>query len=125
MKRLVLFTEDHELVKTVGSCIENFQSYFYDLEMSNIKFNSDDVILLDYDYDKIDMKRFLNGLIAVCPSSVQLLVLSYNCERKEVVDLAKRGVDRFIVKPLGKKRFKSLFDPYLGLAQPHYAQDVL
>jgi DNA-binding response OmpR family regulator len=138
MKRLVLFTEDQELIGVVSSNLTTFQSYFYDVEMRNIDIHPDDVILLDYDYDKIDMRRFLNELIAICPPQVKLIVLSYNCERREVVDLAKRGVDRFIVKPLGRKRFKNLLGPYLGLAQnqdiaapvdvhdlSRYAQDVL
>ena len=117
MKRLLLFTEDRELIRIAGGEVGEFQSYPYDIDINNVAVNGDDIVLLDYDYEGTDMRRFLLSLVSQLPADVKVLVLSRNCDRREVSYVAKSGADRFLVKPLGKKRFRSLVLPYFEGAE--------
>lgn len=114
MKDLVLFTRDEQLVEFFKNNSKNYTVLYYDFNknLEDVDFNNK-LVLIDYDYDDMDMNEFLLNIRKSIDKSIQVLVLSKNCDRKVISDVAKNGADRFIVKPLTKKRYKDFFLPYL------------
>jgi response regulator of citrate/malate metabolism len=91
----------------------DFSSYSFDVSIENIDF-SNSLVLVDADASNIDILHFSSNLVKITTNDIQILVLSSNCDRKNINDFAKHGVDRFIVKPINKKRFKVLIEPYIN-----------
>jgi hypothetical protein len=115
MRQLVVFTEDNALIETVKNCINedackffSFRHNLADLDLSN------KVTIVDFDSMETDYDNLVQNLV-VRSVDGKVILLSLNCERKNINLAARMGVDRFVVKPLNKKRFKNIILPYLGV----------
>ena len=113
-KRIIAFTKDETLLSVlIESSSEGMVSvYPYNANLSEINFDGS-VILLDYDVEDFNVTAMLPMLIKNAGIDNNVIIVSKNCDRKNVVDCARKGVTRFIVKPLNKKRFKKFVLPYL------------
>jgi len=119
-KKIIIFTQDPNLSNLFLDSLPQgvVQSYLLDKPLTEIDFNNS-VVVLDYDNeDGTDTQDFLSCLVKHCGTENKVLVVSKDCERRNVADAAKRGAERFIVKPINKKRLKKFILPYLGVAQP-------
>ena len=113
-KRIIAFTKDEVMLSVlIESSSEGMVSvYPYNTNLSEINFDGS-VILLDYDVEDFNVTAMLPVLIKNAGVNNNVIIVSKNCDRKNVVDCARKGVTRFIVKPLNKKRFKKFVLPYL------------
>lgn len=113
-KDLVLFTKDEDLKNLLVDIMgeEKVFPYTYDADMSEMDFNNS-VTIIDYDDEGFSPGEFLLSVTSNAGPENTVLVLSKNCERKVVIDCARKGASRFIVKPLNKKRFKRFILPYM------------
>lgn len=113
MKDIVVFSKDQILLDTLVKYTEgiNVTNYPYDFILESINFENK-LILVDIDDVDLNLKTFLSDLSTFAKEKI--IVLSVNCERKNVVNCARFGADRFVVKPLNRKRFKTIiFKEYL------------
>jgi DNA-binding NarL/FixJ family response regulator len=115
MKSLILFTHDSTLTNLfVDSFPEGkVSAHLFDKPLNTIDFTNS-VVVLDYDSDTVNTSDFLSGVVKASGPEVKVLVVSMDCERRNVADTAKRGAERFIVKPINKKRIKKFIIPYMG-----------
>jgi DNA-binding response OmpR family regulator len=116
LKDLVLFTKDLDLIDFFKSVLEENNVFYYDYfkDFNTLDFLNK-VVILDYDTDEdIDLKEFLLNLKKHIKDNAKIIVLSKDCERRNISDVARRGADRFVVKPLNRKRFKAVILPYLS-----------
>jgi len=125
MKNLVLFTQDSNLTNLF---MESFPEgkvtvHLFDKPLNEIDFNNT-VVIIDYDADNVNTSDFLSEVVKVCGPSTKVLVVSMDCERRNVADTAKRGAERFIVKPINKKRIKKYIMPYVGLEATEQPQGI-
>ncbi|MBN1113777.1 MAG: hypothetical protein JXA66_00410 [Oligoflexia bacterium] len=113
-KKVILFTDDQDLANVVTSGVVNCSAgvYSYDAFLPDIGF-SGRLVLLDIDTSMVDPRGFVTEVIKHLNSENRLIVVGTDCERKNISDYAKLGVDRFVVKPLNRKRFKNLILPYI------------
>ncbi|MCX6112228.1 MAG: hypothetical protein NTY22_02945 [Proteobacteria bacterium] len=113
-KRIIAFTKDEVMLSVlIESSSEGMVSvYPYNANLSEMNFDNS-VVLLDYDVEDFNVETMLPILVKNAGTENKILVISKNCDRKNVVNCAKKGVSRFIVKPLNKKRFKKYVLPYL------------
>jgi response regulator of citrate/malate metabolism len=116
-KRIIAFTKDEVMLSVlIESSSEGMVSvYPYNANLSEINFDNS-VILLDYDVEDFNVTAMLPILVKKAGMENEVIIVSKNCDRKNVVDCAKKGVARFIVKPLNKKRFKKFVLPYLTIS---------
>ena len=115
MNSMIVFTEEDQLLQVVENNFpnKNYKFFSFNVHLDDIDL-TDKIILIDYDNDKVDTKEFLSSVAKKCGDDSKILILSVNCERKVVADTARRGADRFIVKPLNRKRFKNIILTYLS-----------
>ena len=115
MKSLILFTQDSTLTNLfVDSFPEGkVSAHLFDKPLNTIDF-TDSVVVLDYDSDTVNTPNFLSEVVKAGGQGTKVLVISMDCERRNVADTAKRGAERFIVKPINKKRIKKFVMPYMG-----------
>lgn len=107
MKDIIVFSKDQMLLDSLLKFTEgvNITNYPYDHSLETINF-ADKLLLVDIDSEDLNLKGFLTDLSSFAKG--RIIVLSVNCERKNIVNCAKYGADRFVVKPLNKKRFKAV-----------------
>ncbi|MEI6093569.1 MAG: hypothetical protein WCQ47_07830, partial [bacterium] len=112
-KRIIAFTRDDLMLSVlIESSSEGMVSvYPYNTNLSDINYDNS-VVLLDYDVEDFNVELMLPLLVKNAGANNNVLVISKNCDRKNVADIAKKGASRFIVKPLNKKRFKKYVLPY-------------
>jgi FixJ family two-component response regulator len=121
-KQLVLISEDNDLISVIKSSMdENFvHTYPFTHSVNDIDYN-ETVVIVDHDALEVGNKQiapnFLENLVIASGPEVPVIVLGTNCDRKNVSSIAKKGTDRFIVKPLNKKRFKRLIMPYIEVEE--------
>lgn len=115
MKSLILFTQDSNLTNLFMDSFPEGKvtAHLFDKPLNEIDLTNS-VVVLDYDSDTVNTADFLSGLVKACGPDTKVLVVSVDCERRNVADTAKRGAERFIVKPINKKRIKRYIMPYLG-----------
>ena len=125
MKSLILFTHDSTLTNLfVDSFPEGkVSAHLFDKPLNTIDF-TDSVVVIDYDSDTVNTSDFLSGVVKAGGPEVKVLVVSMDCERRNVADIAKRGADRFIVKPINKKRIKKFIMPYMGSEITEQPQEI-
>ncbi len=113
-KKLMLFTNDETLTSLFADFFANhsFEAHLTTTVLDNLDFTNS-VCVLDYDVDNVKTPDVLTQLVKKVGSSGKVLVVSKDCERRNVTDTAKRGADRFIVKPINKTRIKKYIYPYL------------
>lgn len=112
MKDIICFLKDTILLDVISkySIQNNITNYPYDAILENINFD-DKLVIVDIDNETLNLKSFLSDLAVFSKGTI--LVLSANCDRKNISTCARNGADRFIVKPINKKRFKKYIEPYL------------
>lgn len=125
MKSLILFTQENTLTNLF---VESFPEgkvfvHLFDTPLSTIDF-TDSVVVVDYDSDNTDTANFLSQVVRASGPDNKVLVISMDCERRNVADTAKRGAERFIVKPINKKRIKKFIMPYMGTETTEQAQGI-
>lgn len=125
MKKLILFTEDSNLSNMVVDAFPEgrVELHLFDKPVNDMNF-TDAVVIMDYDCDNTDPAKFLSELVAVSGPETKILVLSMDCERRNVADVAKRGASRFIVKPLNKTRIKKYIMPYMNIDVTQTVSDL-
>ena len=116
MKSVILFTQDSNLTNLF---MESFPegkvtAHLYDRPLNEIDY-SNSVVVVDYEADNVNTANFLSEVVKASGPSTKVLVVSMDCERRNVADTAKRGAERFIVKPINKKRIKKYIMPYVGV----------
>ena len=116
MKSVILFTQDSNLTNLF---MESFPEgkvtvHLYDRPLNEIDY-SNSVVVVDYEADNVNTSNFLSEVVKASGPSTKVLVVSMDCERRNVADTAKRGAERFIVKPINKKRIKKYIMPYVGV----------
>ena len=116
-KKLILFTNDESLSALFADFFSNhpFEVHLVTTPLDNIDFTNS-VSVLDYDTDSKNMSELLSNLVKKSGSSNKVIVASEDCERRNVTDTAKRGADRFVVKPINKTRIKKYILPYMEYA---------
>ena len=115
MKSLILFTQDSNLTNLFMDSFPEGKVtvHLFDKPLNEIDLTNS-VVVLDYDSDTVNTANFLSELVKACGQDTKVLVVSVDCERRNVADTAKRGAERFIVKPINKKRIKKYIMPYVG-----------
>ncbi len=113
-KKLMLFTTDETLTSLFADFFTNhpFEAHLTTTTFEKLDF-ANSVCVLDYDAENIDTVGVLTQLVKKAGSANKVIVISRDCERRNVTDTAKRGADRFIVKPINKTRIKKYILPYL------------
>ena len=125
MKSLILVTQENTLTNLF---VESFPEgrvtvHLFDTPLSMIDF-TDSVVVVDYDSDNTNTANFLSEVVKTCGSDTKVLVISTDCERRNIADTAKRGAARFIVKPINKKRIKKFIMPYMGIELTEQPQGI-
>lgn len=107
MKDIIVFSKDQTLLDSLFKYTEgvNITNYPYDHSLETINFENK-LLFVDIDSEDLNLKSFLTDLSSI--AKARIVVLSVNCERRNIVNCAKYGADRFVVKPLNKKRFKAV-----------------
>lgn len=118
-RRVILFTQDTNLTNIFLDTLPqgSVEAYLFDKPLEEIDLNNS-VVVLDYDNEEgLDTAEFLSQLVKCCGTDNKVIVISKDCDRRNVADVAKRGAERFIVKPVNKKRLKRSILPYVGTTQ--------
>lgn len=115
-RKLMLFTNDESLTSLFAEFFNNhpFEAHLVTTSLENLDFTNS-VCVLDYDVDNASPSAILSSLVRKSGPQNKVLVISTDCERRNVADIAKRGADRFIVKPINKTRIKKYILPYLEI----------
>jgi response regulator of citrate/malate metabolism len=115
-KRVIVFSKDDAMMATlVDTLVLGLVcQYPYTTDFSDINF-SNSVVLLDYDVEDFEVEDMLPLLVRAAGVDTKVILISKNCERRNVANCAKNGAARFIVKPLNKKRIKRFILPYLTM----------
>ena len=125
MKSLILFTQESTLTNLFVDTFPEGKviAHLFDKPLNEIDFTNS-VVVVDYDSDSVDTSSFLSGVVKASGPDTKVLVLSMDCERRNVADTAKRGAERFIVKPINKKRIKKFIMPYMGVETTEQSQGL-
>ena len=125
MKSLILFTQDSTLTNLfVDSFPEGkVTAHLFDKPLKEIDFTNS-VVVVDYEADNVNTSNFLSEVVKLSGQDTKVLVVSMDCERRNVADTAKRGAERFIVKPINKKRIKKYIMPYMGIETTEQPQEI-
>lgn len=125
MKSLILFTQDSNLTNLFMDSFPEGKvtAHLFDKPINEVDFTNS-IVVIDYDSDTINTANFLSELVKYCGPEVKVLVVSMDCERRNVADTAKRGAERFLVKPMNKKRIKKYIMPYLGVELTDQPQGI-
>jgi DNA-binding NarL/FixJ family response regulator len=125
MKSLILFTQDSNLSNLFADSFPEGKVtvHLFDKPLNTIDF-SNSVVVIDYEADNVNTSNFLSEVVKASGVDTKVLVVSMDCERKNVADTAKRGAERFIVKPINKKRIKKFIMPYMGAEVTEQAQEI-
>ena len=116
-KKLILFTNDEALANVFTEFFAQhpFEAHLVNVALDKVDFTNS-VIILDYDVVGMDMRTILTNIVRAGGQENKVIVVSQDCERRNISDVAKSGATRFIVKPINKKRIKKYILPYLEYA---------
>jgi len=125
MKSLILFTQDSNLSNLFADSFPEGKVtvHLFDKPLKTIDFTNS-VVVVDYEADNVNTSNFLSEVVKISGPETKVLVVSMDCERKNVADTAKRGAERFIVKPINKKRIKKYIMPYMGAEITEQSQEI-